>query len=141
MKNEPLVFERTYNAPVTKVWQALTDKEKMKQWYFDVPEFKPQVGTEFSFTAGKDCDNQFLHLCRVTEAIENKKIAYTWRYDGYPGDSQVSFELFDEDGKTRLVLTHEGLENFGDNPAFAKDNFRQGWTYFTETALENFLAK
>ena len=31
MKNEPVVVERVYNAPVTRVWNALTDLEKMRQ--------------------------------------------------------------------------------------------------------------
>ena len=26
--------------------------------------------------------------------VPAKKIAYTWRYDGFPGDSTVTFELF-----------------------------------------------
>ena len=36
MKNEPFVIERTYNATAEKVWQAITDKNQMKQWYFDI---------------------------------------------------------------------------------------------------------
>jgi uncharacterized protein YndB with AHSA1/START domain len=141
MKNEPLVFERTYDAPIEKVWQALTDSEKMKAWYFDLPGFKPEVGYEFTFSGGPEEGVQYLHLCKVTEAIPNKKIAYTWRYDGYPGNSEVSFELFDENGKTRLKLTHAGLETFpADNPDFDKSNFNEGWTYFVGS-LGDYLAK
>ncbi len=44
MKTEPFVIERTYNAPISKVWKAITDKEEMKEWYFDLAEFKPEVG-------------------------------------------------------------------------------------------------
>jgi uncharacterized protein YndB with AHSA1/START domain len=47
MENDPFVIERTYNAPIAKVWKALTDKNDMKQWYFDLSEFKPEVGFEF----------------------------------------------------------------------------------------------
>ncbi len=42
MSNKPLVFERTLNAPVNAVWEAITDKDKMKQWYFDLAAFKPE---------------------------------------------------------------------------------------------------
>jgi len=49
MTHEPLIIERSYNASVEKVWQAITDKEQMKQWYFDVSDFKPEVGFEFTF--------------------------------------------------------------------------------------------
>ena len=36
MKQEPLVIERTLNAAIEKVWQAITGKDQMKQWYFDL---------------------------------------------------------------------------------------------------------
>jgi uncharacterized protein YndB with AHSA1/START domain len=140
MKNEPLVIERTYDAPVAKVWQALTDKEKMKQWYFDLPDFKPEVGTEFRFKAGESKEKEFLHECRITKAVENKVLAYTWGYPGYEGNSEVSFELFPEGNKTKLKLTHTGLETFPQTGEFAKSNFNTGWTYFAG-ALEDFLKK
>src|SRR5439155_7949388 len=45
--SDAVVVERTFKAPVARVWQALTDVEQMRQWYFDLKEFKPQVGLEF----------------------------------------------------------------------------------------------
>jgi uncharacterized protein YndB with AHSA1/START domain len=107
MQNEPFVIERTYNVPVDKVWQAITDKDKMKQWYFDLKEFKPEVGFEFQFTGGPP-EKTYLHLCRITEVIPGKKLTHTWKYDGYAGESFVTFELFAEGDKTRLKLTHAG---------------------------------
>ena len=49
MKQDPFVIERTCNAPVEKVWKALTDKDQMKKWYFDLPAFKAEKGFEFEF--------------------------------------------------------------------------------------------
>jgi uncharacterized protein YndB with AHSA1/START domain len=83
---------------------------------------------------------KYHHLCKVTEAIPNKKIAYTWRYKGHEGDSLVTFELFAEGEKTRLKLTHEGLETFPTLPAFARENFNQGWTSIA-SELQQFLEK
>ncbi len=74
MNNEPFVIERIYNAPVEKVWKALTDKDLMKQWYFDIAAFKPEVGFEFSFDAGND-NNNYTHLCEVLEVIPEKKLS------------------------------------------------------------------
>ena len=112
----------------------------MKKWYFDLPEFKPVVGTEFQFTGGPDDGKKYLHLCKVVEVVEGKKIAYTWKYDGYAGESKVTFELFEEGNKTRLKLTHEGLETFpADNKDLAKENFVAGWTEIIGTSLKNFL--
>jgi uncharacterized protein YndB with AHSA1/START domain len=139
MKNEPYVIERTYNAPVARVWRALTNRDEMKEWYFDLKEFKAEVGFEFQFTGGEEGGEQFLHLCKVTEVIPGQKLTHSWRYDGYEGNSFVTFELFDEDGKTRIRLTHEGLETFPALPAFAKENFNKGWTAIIGTALKNYV--
>ena len=84
----------------------------------------------------------YVHKCRITEVVEGKKLAYTWRYEGEQGDSLVTFELFDEDGKTRLKLTHEGLETFTPtNPDLAKENFVQGWNMLIGTRLKEFVEK
>jgi uncharacterized protein YndB with AHSA1/START domain len=138
---EPLVFERTYKAPVKKVWKAITDKEEMKKWYFDMPLFKPEPGTEFEFTAGAD-GKEYRHLCKVLEVIPEKKLSYTWRYDGYEGDSVVTFELTPLGNETKLRLTHAGLETFpASNPDLAKTNFVQGWTDFVNVVLKDYLEK
>lgn len=141
MNTEPFVIERIFNAPVEKVWKAITDKDQMKQWYFDLAEFKPEVGFEFQFEGGTE-DNCYLHLCKITEVISNKKLTYSWRYDGYAGNSFVTWELFEEGNKTRLRLTHEGLETFPkSNPDLAKKNFVQGWNHIIGISLQEFLEK
>jgi uncharacterized protein YndB with AHSA1/START domain len=141
MKNEPIVVERTYNAPVEKVWKAITDKDQMKQWYFDLSDFKAEPGFEFQFEGGED-DRRYLHLCKITEVVDRQKLAYSWRYDGYEGNSFVTFELFPEGDKTRLRLTHTGLETFPQNNTdFAKENFVEGWTQIIGTSLKEFVEK
>ena len=139
MSNQPFVIERIFDAPVERVWKAITDKEQMKEWYFDLAEFKPEPGFEFSFEGGKD-DRSYLHLCKITDVIPLKKLRYSWRYQGYDGISFVTFELFGEGSKTRLILTHEGLETFPhNNPDFAKENFAQGWSHIIGISLKEFL--
>lgn len=137
----PFEIERTFNAPVEQVWKAISDKQEMKKWYFDLEEFKPEPGFEFTFTGGDEEKNVvFVHRCRVTEAIPNKKLAYTWTYPDFPGHSEVSFELFDEGGKTRVKLVHTGLESFPqDNPMFARESFSQGWTDIIGRSLKEYL--
>lgn len=142
MKAEPFVIERTLNAPAESVWKAITDKDQMKQWYFDLAEFKPEVGFEFSFEGGPDEETRYLHLCKVTKVKKGKMLQYSWRYDGYTGNSIVTFELFPEGNLTRLKLTHEGLETFPvDNHDFARENFVEGWTYFIGKSIIEFIEK
>ena len=137
-KDEPLVLERTFDAPVALVWKALTDEEDIKQWYFDLREFAPVVGFEFQFDVEHE-GFRYCHRCKVTEAIPHKRLAYTWRYEGYVGDSLVTFELFAEGSKTRVRLTHVGLETFPVLPAFARKNFVEGWTQIVGTSLKDFV--
>ena len=137
---EALVLERTYNAPVARVWKALTDVDQMREWYFDMKEFKPEVGFEFGFVVeheGKTYD----HRCKVTDVVSQKKIAYTWRFHGHEGNSLVTFELFPDGDKTRLKLTHTGLETFPKTAAFARENFEKGWTQLIGTELKQFVEK
>ena len=141
MKSEPLIKEVLLNAPASKVWKAITSKDQMEQWYFDLKEFKPEVGFEFQFEGGPD-DRTYTHLCKVTEVIPEKKLSYSWRYDGYPGESFVTFELFIEGNQTRLKLTHENPESFGtDNPDFAKENFTEGWEHIIGKSIKEFIEK
>ncbi len=139
MNNKPVVLERTLNALIEKVWTAITDKDAMKDWYFDLAVFQPEVGFEFSFKGGTE-HKTYVHRCRVTEVEVGRKITYSWRYEGYEGISYVTFELFDDSGKTKVRLTHDGLDTFpANNPDFARENFVQGWTHFICQALPGYV--
>jgi uncharacterized protein YndB with AHSA1/START domain len=141
MSPAPLIIEQTYSASIAEVWKAMTNKEDMKQWYFDLEEFKPEVGFEFRFLGGPDENSQYLHICKITEVIPERKLSYSWRYEGQPGNSLVTFELFEEGTKTRLKLTHSGLETFSKHSDFARKNFVEGWTHITGTSLKAFVEK
>src|SRR5438445_7915699 len=132
---EAVVIERTLNAQVARVWKALTDADEMRAWYFDLKEFKPEVGFEFEFTVEHE-GTKYRHLCKITEVIPQKKISYTWRYAVEEGDSLVTFELFAEGGKTRLKLTHDGLEKFLKLPSYANTHFEKDWTEITGSSLK-----
>ena len=143
-KSAPIVVEKIYNAPVEKVWNAITDNQEMKKWYFTIPEFKAEPGFEFQFYGEGKQGDKFLHLCKVVEVVDRKKLSYTWRFDGYDGNSLVTFELFpEEEGRTRIKLTHEGLESFPvtAHNDFAKQNFMEGWTEIIGNILRNYVEK
>jgi uncharacterized protein YndB with AHSA1/START domain len=135
---EAVIVERMFDAPVARVWKALTDVDQMRVWYFDLKEFKLQIGFEFEFVVEHE-GNTYHHLCKVTEVIPEKKIAYTWRYKGEVGDSLVTFELFGEGDRTRLKLTHSGIETFPKTPAYARKNFEAGWTEIIGSELKRFV--
>ena len=137
---DAVVLERTFNAPLARVWKALTDVDQMREWYFDLKEFKPQVGFEFGFVVEHE-GNTYDHRCKITEVIPQKKIAYTWRYHGHEGNSLVTLELLAQGDKTHLKLTHTGLETFPRTPAFAREKFEAGWTTIVGTDLKQFVER
>ena len=142
METRPLIVERTLNAPVNRVWQALTDNDKMKKWYFQLENFEPRVGFEFQFKGQGHKGEQYVHKCRITAVEPEKKLSYTWQYEGFEGISEVSFELFPQGDQTRVTITHTGLETFPqNNPDFGASSFEKGWSHILGISLKDFLEK
>ena len=137
-----LIISRLINAPIEKVWQAITSKEEMDKWYFKIDSFKPEVDFTFQFTGEGAKGDKYIHHCEIKEVLPMKKLSYSWRYEGIPGDSLVTFELTHEGNKTKLKLTHAGLESFiTDSPDFAEGSFAKGWTYLIGKSLPEYLEK
>ena len=139
----PVILERTFDAPVEAVWRAITDAGQMKQWYFpQLESFKAEVGFETEFDVAEG-EKNYRHIWKVVAVEAGKKNAYRWRYGDYPGDSLLTMELFEEGRKTRLKLTHAGLETFlpEQHPELGRENFVKGWTPFLDAALMEFLKK
>lgn len=136
----PVVIEKHYPVAVDRVWKALTDKEQMKQWYFDPDAFRPEVGFSFSFPGQGHKGEKYLHRCVITEVTPHQLLQYSWAYESHPGYSLVTFRLKEENGGTTLTLTHHGLDSFpANNPDFAVTSFTAGWTELITRLLFNFL--
>jgi uncharacterized protein YndB with AHSA1/START domain len=142
VKHKPVVVEKTYNASVDRVWKAITNKEQMKEWYFDLDEFKPEIGFHFKFPGQGHKGQSYVHHCVITDVIHEKKLQYSWQYEGYDGYSLVTFQLSKDHDKTRLILTHHGLETFPQGmDDFAWKSFNEGWSHITGISLPEFLEK
>ena len=141
MENGSIIIEQTLNAPVEKVWDAITNVGKMRIWYMQtIEDFKPEAGFRTKFIVQQD-GIDYLHVWKITEVIPNKKISYEWRYVGYPGNTLVTFELFGDGNKTKLTLTHSGLDSFMPEkyPELSKEEFVEGWTNLIGTSLKEFV--
>jgi len=114
----------------------------MKQWFFEnIESFKPEVGFETQFNVQSQ-DRNFLHLWKLTEVVSMKRITYNWKYEGYPGDSIVMFELLEQNDQTKLRLTHKVMESFPEDiPEFSRESGIEGWSYFIKKSLKEFLGK
>lgn len=128
------------NHSISNVWNAISNKNEMKNWYFDLDDFKPEIKFKFKFYGGEEDCKQYLHLCEVVEVVKEKRLAYSWEYLGYKGISFVEFELFEQENGTLLELKHRNVEMIDKtNPDFAKENFVAGWKHIIQTALPNYL--
>jgi uncharacterized protein YndB with AHSA1/START domain len=132
----PVVVEHVLHAPVEKVWAAITDKDILKKWCFDIAAFEAIPGYEFTFEGGQPGGIVYIHRCKVVEVVPNRKLSYTWRFEGYAGDSLVSIELTPQGLQTHIRLTHADMENLEiERPDFAVAGFLEGWTHIVRKGL------
>lgn len=137
---QPVIVTNIFNKPVNEVWNAITIKEEMIQWFFDnILEFKAEVGfkTQFNVQAPS---RDFMHLWEVTEVISQKRLVTNWKYEGVEGNSLVYMELEDLGKQTKFTLTTEVLEDFDDAiPEFKRESCVAGWNYFINERLTEYL--
>ncbi len=120
------------DAPVARVWEHLTNREKLAQWLM-TSDFTAKVGSRFTFSAPPSgtWDGQ-LH-CAVTELVEPERLAFTWNANDIGAETLVTFQLEKIASGTRLTLTHTGFD--GALPG-ATGRHAAGWTRVLKS-LEN----
>lgn len=136
----------TINADIQCVWNALTQPQEMRNWYFDIPDFEATVGKSFDFTVtftdeGKE--HNFRHLFKILEVIPYEKLKHTWEHPGHSnGTSTLTWELTSEEDSTTLILTHEGNESFIDEGSkyFTEASYTAGWNDILQ-GLKEYLEK
>ncbi len=136
-----IIVEQTFSVTKEKLWNAITALDQMKQWYFEnIDAFEPTVGFETRFVIEHE-GRIFPHLWKVIAVEPNKKIAYNWKYEGYTGDSVVTFALVEEENGVKLILTHKVLKSFPQNiPEFTRESCLDGWDYFIKKRLKNYIS-
>ncbi len=142
VEDEPVVVEQRFSCTAAELWSAITNVDKMRVWYFaEIPEFEPQLDFEVQFSiesGGRD----FLHLWTVTEVRPLSLIRYRWRYEGYSGDSIVTFLLCEEGAETTLKVSTEIREDFSEDiPEFARDSCVAGWNFLIKESLNGYLSQ
>ncbi len=136
---DAVVIERTLDAPAELVWQMWTDPEHFKAWYgpdgatIPVANMDVRVGgsrlvaMEMETPGGK---MKMWFTGEYREVLENQRLVYTESMadedgnimspedmgmpPGHPETTEISVELEDLGGRTRMVMTHAGVP--GDSP-------------------------
>lgn len=137
---KPLSVTYKLNDTPEKIWHAISDKEVMKQWYFDIPDFVFEVGAIFNFYEPGD-KQEYHHRCTILEIIPNQKFEHTWTYPTRAnGISIVTWQLVKDNQGTIVTLTHAGLENFTSaGESFARSSFEAGWNEIIGKSLKEFV--
>lgn len=141
MHDNVIVKERM-NAPVEKVWNALTDKSQMKEWYFDIPDFELGLHNEFNFyEPGGEC--KYHHHGEILEIEPHAKLKHTWSYPEISKEKTlVKWELEGDGDATNVTLTHKGIENFDHlGKDFQHDSFEAGWNELVKKSLKEYVEK
>ena len=140
--DEPIVVEETFAVSKRELWSAITELDRMTKWFFDnIRSFEPRLGFETRFIVTNK-DRIFPHLWRIIEVIPEKRITYNWKYEGYEGNSLVTFELSESENNSTLILTHEVTETFPQNiEEFKRESCIGGWNWFIKKNLKEYLEK
>lgn len=82
-----------YNVPIEKVWQAITDVDQMREWYYEqLNSFKPETWFSTSFVVTID-DREFTHVWKVYSVTPLKSLSYNWTFKEYQGSLNTCFVL------------------------------------------------
>jgi uncharacterized protein YndB with AHSA1/START domain len=138
--DQPIIVEEFFDVSAEILWKALTELKQMKQWFFEnIEAFEPRVGFKTRFVVENE-GRVFPHLWKITEAEPLKKITYNWHYEGYKGNSFLTFEIIAHHKKTVLNVTHTVTEDFPqDIPEFKRERCGAGWNYFIQQRLKEYL--
>lgn len=120
-----LTVRRTFDAPVDRVFRALTDPEAIARWYHPGPmtteveawEAEPGGTLDITMVASPDTEleegdpGRYHNVGEFREVVEEERIVHTWRWVGGPDDTEslVTIELHEVDEGTEVVLTHTKL--------------------------------
>ena len=130
------VIERTYPAPVDRVWRALSDDDARDQWFgageaFDVQE----KSHEFRVGGGGTEDGQWHGGPRsrfestYTDIVDLQRIVFTYDMwvDGRHLSTSVATIALERDGdQTRLSYTEQGVHFDGLDSVEGREEGSQG---------------
>jgi uncharacterized protein YndB with AHSA1/START domain len=116
--NDLLVrVHETINAPVDKVWDALTNPEMVKQYFFGTNQQSDwKKGSDITWTGEWD-GKTYQDKGKIIDVIPNKKLQYTYlssmsgKEDKPENYATVSIELSGDNNHTELKLEQSGSDS------------------------------
>ncbi|SMD36308.1 Uncharacterized conserved protein YndB, AHSA1/START domain [Reichenbachiella faecimaris] len=120
--NDRIEKEYFLNAPIHKVWNAISLEKEINEWFIQA-DFKAEVGYQYTFTH---------ESTRVTgEVLEVNPVydlVYTWIVGGTTEVTTVRWSLESKADGTMLKINHWGFSNYPKDSAVAMfDSSVEGW--------------
>jgi uncharacterized protein YndB with AHSA1/START domain len=122
------------DAPVARVWQAVTEPAMVSQWFGELALPAVEVGATGTISWP---DHGSIPI-GIKALDEPRSVTYVWNNDhsssAYPAEFDESeamtftFTLQPEEGGTRLTVVETGFETTHD-PAANMEDHRGGWDY------------
>ncbi len=122
------------DAPVAKVWEHITDPQKIAGWLMP-NDFEATVGEKFFL----DCQHQGKISCVVKEVVPNQKLVYSFQSKTIKVETLVTITLAKEGKTTRLTLVHSGWDALPPGEQAIADGFDGGWGAFLKQLQEQIV--
>lgn len=124
-----------YKVPPERVWDAITNKDKLNQWYFDTANFELAVGHIWSYYDQNLIQNKILKVLPMSQFIHTLAIP-----EQSSGTSVVYWELKSQlrNKASKLTLTHNGIDKLSPSPEII-NHYYENWNDLLGTRLKNFL--
>ncbi len=121
-------IKQTYiiEAPVEKVWEALTDPKIIDDWGAGPAKMSPEEGVEFEIWGGDIWGKNL-------KVVPRKQLVQEWTSGEWDKPSKVTFTLSEEKGKTKIDLLHEGV------PEMEAEELDDGWKKYYLGPLKELL--
>lgn len=113
------------DAPIQRVWQALTTPEEVTHWLGAIG-FAPQIGHAFHFQVEPRGEWDGKTYSEIAENNPPRRLAFTWYVPGLP-KTMVTFTLREAGTQTELTLEHTGWEQLPPFVAPIRDELDLGW--------------
>jgi uncharacterized protein YndB with AHSA1/START domain len=134
VSKDAIVIERTFDAPIDRIWQLWTQPEHFKHWYgpagftVTIIEMDVRVGGKHLFCMEKQTPDGIMKFWTVgeyTAIVPNERLVYTDSMadehgnvllpsafgmpDDYPTLTEITVLLEDFGGRTKMLMTHAGV--------------------------------
>ena len=124
-------FQTAVQAPVQQVYRSFTRGVGLQEWLCNGARTVPQIGGMIALWWNKG----YYMVGEFTRLEPNAFVSFTWHGRGEPQPSTVQIQLIEENGTTRVEVTHQGLgsEEIWVEP---RKEIRLGW----EQGLKNLVS-